>query len=268
MPGQGSVPFDRAVDYYDRTRQLPARTAAEQTELLAAQLLPLDGPCLEIGVGTGRIALPLVAAGCPMVGLDLSGPMLARLRAKDTAGGLPAVRGDATALPFPGQVFAAALACHVLHLVGDWAAAVDELVRVLRPGGVLLVTRGAARQGLGPELQERIRTAAGLGGAPARGLDRLDDLDEYLSARGAQVDRLPALGQDRTRSVEDYLRLTGDGVYSWTWDLDPARRLAAVEQVRAWVWAEHGDPAALRLPSPPILWHRYELQPGPRRARR
>ncbi|MET9030628.1 class I SAM-dependent methyltransferase [Nocardia sp. NPDC004168] len=44
-----------------------------------------DGPALEFGIGTGRIALPLAARGVPVHGIDTSPAMLARLRAK--AGG-------------------------------------------------------------------------------------------------------------------------------------------------------------------------------------
>ena len=266
MPGPGSVPFDRAVDYYDRTRALPPLTATAQTELLAAQLRPLHGRCLEIGVGTGRIGLPLAAAGCRLVGVDLSGPMLERLRAKDPAGALPVARADATALPFRDASFAAAIACHVLHLVGDWVSAVDELTRVVRPDGVLLVTRGAARDPLEAEIRARIRAEAGLPD-DARGLDRLDDLDAYLAALGAQVDHLPQLATGHTRSVAEYLQVTAEGIYSWIWDITPQRRRAAVESARAWVTAQHGDPATLTVAAPPIRWHRYLLGPGSRRAR-
>ena len=53
-----SVSFDRAAEYYDRTRALPTELARRQTEMLAG-VLAGRGPVLEIGVGTGRIALPL-----------------------------------------------------------------------------------------------------------------------------------------------------------------------------------------------------------------
>ncbi len=74
-----SVSFDRAAEYYDRTRALPPELAARQTEMLAGALAGRSR-VLEIGVGTGRIALPLWQSGVPVVGLDLSAPMLHRLR--------------------------------------------------------------------------------------------------------------------------------------------------------------------------------------------
>jgi len=72
----GSVGFDRAAEYYDRTRGVPPDVAGAQTALLAGEL-PGRGRVLEVGVGTGQIALPLAEAGVPMAGLDLSMPMVA-----------------------------------------------------------------------------------------------------------------------------------------------------------------------------------------------
>jgi Methyltransferase domain len=53
-----------------------------------------DGPALELGIGTGRIALPLVACGVPVHGIDLSEAMVARLRAKPGGEGIPVTLGD------------------------------------------------------------------------------------------------------------------------------------------------------------------------------
>ncbi|HYP24710.1 MAG TPA: class I SAM-dependent methyltransferase, partial [Actinomycetota bacterium] len=135
-----SVAFDRAVDYYDRTRALPPGVEAAMVEAVSAELAG-RGRVLEIGAGTGRIALPLRAAGVDVVGLDLSLPMLERFVAK-AGGAAPVVGGDATRLPFRDRSFGAAFAVHVLHLIPSWKVAVRELLRVVEPGGVLLVSQG------------------------------------------------------------------------------------------------------------------------------
>ena len=131
-----AVSFDRAADYYDATRALSPAVEAALTELLAGELVG-RGRCLEIGVGTGRIALPLRRAGVPMAGIDLSRAMMLRIAAK--AGGdapFPLAQADATRLPFRDHSFGGAVACHVLHLIPAWQQAMAELLRVLRPGGV------------------------------------------------------------------------------------------------------------------------------------
>ena len=56
--------------------------------------LAAGGPALELGIGTGRIALPLRAAGVPVHGIELSAAMVARLRAKPGAEQIDVTIGD------------------------------------------------------------------------------------------------------------------------------------------------------------------------------
>src|SRR5215213_11820401 len=53
-----------------------------------------DGAALELGIGTGRIALPLAQRGVEVCGIDLSSAMVARLRAKPGGADIPVVIGD------------------------------------------------------------------------------------------------------------------------------------------------------------------------------
>jgi len=133
--------YDRVAASYDATRGLPPEVEAA----IAAGFARLAGatpaaPFLEVGVGTGRIALPLVRDGFRYAGVDLSGPMLAGARGK--AAGLPGrlllARADAVALPFAAATFAAGIVVHVFHLVPDWPLALNELLRVIKPGGRFL----------------------------------------------------------------------------------------------------------------------------------
>jgi SAM-dependent methyltransferase len=258
----GSVAFDRAASCYDQTRSLPDQTAREQTRLLAAELAAVPGPVLEIGVGTGRIAVPLGAAGRTVIGVDLSGPMLGRLVAKQSP--VVPVRATATMLPVRTASMAGVIACHVLHLIADWQQAVTEALRVLRPGGMLLVSagRGAGRPegGAGPELQRRLRAALGPGSRPV-GVDDLDELDRFLRARDASVRELPAIPNPDTRSAGDYLRAVAANSYSWTWQIPAGRLAAAVSEVVSWVTETFGDPDQVQIPASPLPWRSYRL-PG------
>jgi len=69
----------------------PARLAAT-VDFLAA--LAGDGPALELGIGTGRVALPLAARGITVAGIDLSEEMVARLRAKPGGERIDVAIGD------------------------------------------------------------------------------------------------------------------------------------------------------------------------------
>ena len=77
---------DDAADMYDPAVLEPA------VDFLAG--LAGDGRALELGVGTGRIALPLAERGVDVHGIDLSSAMLARLRAKPGADRIGLTRGD------------------------------------------------------------------------------------------------------------------------------------------------------------------------------
>jgi Methyltransferase domain len=79
---------------YDETSA--AMFAAEVVDPVVDLLAGLagGGAALELGIGTGRIALPLAARGVPVSGIDLSEAMVARLRAKPGGGDIPVTIGD------------------------------------------------------------------------------------------------------------------------------------------------------------------------------
>jgi ubiquinone/menaquinone biosynthesis C-methylase UbiE len=108
------------------------------------------GTTLELGCGTGRIAMPLGRAGVSLVGIDRSAAMLARARKRVKRarlnGRVSIVRGDIRALPFPSATFSLVIAPYgVLQSLlreRDLSATLRAVHRVLRPGctfGVELV---------------------------------------------------------------------------------------------------------------------------------
>ncbi|MCU0498338.1 MAG: class I SAM-dependent methyltransferase [Anaerolineae bacterium] len=139
---QNSVIFNQAADFYDQTRGFPpGQDHAIATFLAQSAGLTRESRVLEIGIGTGRIALPLAALTGPLYGVDLSRSMMDRIA--DKAADYPDSRlhlaqADVMDLPFATGRFDAVIVVHVLHLVADAQRTVKELARVLRPGGVVL----------------------------------------------------------------------------------------------------------------------------------
>jgi SAM-dependent methyltransferase len=85
---------ERIAARYDAAPDTSATaTAVEETVAFLADLAD-GGPALELGIGTGRIALPLAARGIPVTGIDLSEAMVARLRAKPGGADIPVTIGD------------------------------------------------------------------------------------------------------------------------------------------------------------------------------
>jgi ubiquinone/menaquinone biosynthesis C-methylase UbiE len=141
-----SISFDRAASYYDETRGYPPGVDEQIADaIVAATDATPETRFIELGVGTGRIALPLIARGYDYTGVDLSPAMMARLRAKlaDYQRARPQAspmrvdlrEGDVTALPFADATFDVALTVHVLHLIPSWQQAISEAMRVVKPGG-------------------------------------------------------------------------------------------------------------------------------------
>ncbi len=107
---------------------------------------------LDVGVGTG-LELPYFEPGANVVGIDLSEPMLRRARKRAADDGLAQVVGlcvmDATRLAFPEGRFDAVLSPYLITVVPDPERTLDEMLRVARPGGeIILVNHVAAEQGL------------------------------------------------------------------------------------------------------------------------
>ncbi|MFN2469166.1 MAG: class I SAM-dependent methyltransferase [Gaiellaceae bacterium] len=90
---------ERIAETYDRTYEdLPTdATVARLAELAGS------GPVLELGIGTGRIALPLAARGLEVHGVDASEAMVAELRKKPGGAVMPVVIGDFAEVPVEGR---------------------------------------------------------------------------------------------------------------------------------------------------------------------
>ncbi len=123
--------FDRLAWLYDRVIRPP------DPEGLSRVLgLPVKGAVLEAGGGTARVAARLSGAAGRMVVCDLSLPMLKRAGTKE---GLWTVQAPVEHLPFADGTFERVLVVDALHHFCDQGAAMGELVRVLAPGGRLVI---------------------------------------------------------------------------------------------------------------------------------
>jgi ubiquinone/menaquinone biosynthesis C-methylase UbiE len=189
QPTTGSVRafYDRLADRYDRSVGLSERLlkVAEGRRWVAQRA---TGDVLEIGVGTG-LNLPYYRPEARLTGLDLSRRMLAQARRRAAELGRPVelLEADAQALPFPDDHFDAVVFSCCLCSIPDDRRAAAEGVRVLKPGGRLL-------------LLEHVRSPNPLVRAGERALEPLslrfqsDHLTreplEHLEAEGLRVEEV------------------------------------------------------------------------------
>lgn len=217
--------FDRVAKIYDATRGLPAEAEEQVARTLADLFRPAGTPprVLEVGVGTGRIAMPLAAQGCRITGVDLALGMLAELRGKGSTVGL--VIGSALELPIRREAFDGALFVHVLHLLTDARRAVREALRVVRPGGVVVfggedfwlsdLTRETRRL-----MREVIREVTGLDlGGSSRHVEVLQTIQSQVAAAGHALERVPLGEWESQVTGRELLRQLERKDMSWMWPI-------------------------------------------------
>jgi len=141
MTGYDPTAYGAAMaDVYDDlyTDEAMATTAA----IRCLRDLAGRGAVLELGVGTGRLALPLAASGLPVHGIDASREMLDRLAAKPGGSDIDVTLADFSSFEVPGRFALAVLAFNTVFALPDQDAQVrcfECVAAPLEPGGCFVV---------------------------------------------------------------------------------------------------------------------------------
>jgi ubiquinone/menaquinone biosynthesis C-methylase UbiE len=231
-----SYSFDRAVSYYDQTRELPEPVATVGIQAILA-LAGKRARILDVGTGTGRISVPLLASGANLVGCDLSLKMMRVLRQKFPSSRL--AQADASRLPFPTGHFQALLTCHVMHLVGPWRQALQEFRRVLAPGGVYI---NAHTERVGESIRRQIHDfwearLASYGDMPQRpGVRDEEELNAELVTMGADLETIEVVRFTRSITARQVIQRLADRTQSSTWYIPDQQFEASIQAL--WAWAE------------------------------
>jgi SAM-dependent methyltransferase len=212
---------DRIADVYDSWGGLPDDTH-EAVELLAG--LAGQGPALELGIGTGRVALPLRERGIEVHGIDASERMVERLRAKPGGGAVPVTIGDFAEVGVGGTFSLVYVVFNTLFALSDQGAQVRCFERVasrLRPGGSFVVEAFVPDLTL-YERGQRIATHS-LGDDQVHLLATLlDPVEQRVRSQHVVIE------EGGTRLYPVMIR------YAWPSELDLMARLAGMELVERW----------------------------------
>lgn len=128
--------------------------------LAAAHVNAQGGSVLEVGIGTG-LALDYYGAHVRVTGIDLSTEMLREAELRAGKGGLKNLAGlhqmDARQIAFPDASFDHVAAMHIMSVVPEPERVLDEMARVVRPGGsVMIANHFAGRAAEGWAVAERL----------------------------------------------------------------------------------------------------------------
>lgn len=150
--------YDLYASRYDRIKRFEAVWESERLGQPLLQVLEeIDQPLiLDVAVGTARLPIALLRENAfrgYIIGLDFSRKMLAQaahnLTSERGAQRVALIHQTAEALPFPDETFDGVTCLEALEFMPHPLQVVGELVRVLRPGGVLLISN---RKGTGARL--------------------------------------------------------------------------------------------------------------------
>ncbi|MBI1258725.1 MAG: methyltransferase domain-containing protein [Chloroflexi bacterium] len=249
-----SVAFDRAAGYYDNTRGFPPGVEREIGALMAkAGNLSSASRVLEIGVGTGRIALPVAPLVGRYYGIDLARPMMDRLRAKQHQERIYLTQGDVTRLPFADASFDAVIAVHVFHLIPAWREVLSEVERVLRPDAPLL--HGGNGRMLVSTLQD-IWNQATHESREAEGAIPHAERETFLAANGWRETGLTQVHSFTTqRSPQDFINSMRGRYFSSTWVMSDEVLERGVAAVQAYIDSHYDDPT-----QPEVLESNFKVQ--------
>jgi ubiquinone/menaquinone biosynthesis C-methylase UbiE len=163
---QVAAHWGRRAAHFDEDFGHSIRTEAERAawDKIFDLILPRGSAidALDAGCGTGFLSLELAARGHRVTGVDFAPAMLAEARRKAAERGA-AIRfeeGDAEQLPFAARSFDLVVSRHVLWTLPHPEAAIDEWIRVLRPGGRLAVVDGQFDPQVLLPQRENARTSA------------------------------------------------------------------------------------------------------------
>ncbi|QBD74936.1 class I SAM-dependent methyltransferase [Ktedonosporobacter rubrisoli] len=274
-----SISFDPLAQAYDAMRGYPENVSQQLAQAIdQAARGNAQTRFLEVGVGSGRVALPLIELGRQYTGVDISENMLTRLVQKLQAAGWQemstpwgseideqaeqqpkvlrfvherkhtrtrVIKADMTALPFQDASFDVVIASHVFHFVSAWQKALQEVVRVLRPGGMLIRCWNENWQqcwepGSGEIRREWSKIVKHLGGSVRFVGAAEQSVTAWLQTQGLATEQWEILSWQRPVTARSLVESLMHYQRAGAWSLPDDLFEASLEPLQLWVHERYG----------------------------
>jgi ubiquinone/menaquinone biosynthesis C-methylase UbiE len=231
------------VDFSSNARVYDRRHGAAITDDGLARLwvgagLYRGARVLDIGAGTGRVAIPLANRGCRVVAVEPASGMLAQLQAKVGDNRMSAVLAEGSRLPFAAGRFDVVVIARLLYLTPDWRAILHEAARVLAARGCLLHewANGQSEEEW-VQIREEARKLfeqAGLRAPFHPGVRSETDVDRQLGdlhfVREGQIET----GSGPAITLREFLRRLVEGELSYIWNVPEDIRAECLPRLQRW----------------------------------
>jgi SAM-dependent methyltransferase len=231
------VDFSANASVYDRRHGavLPQHVARELAD--AGGLEP-EARVLDIGAGTGRVAIAFAEIGYQVTALDPARRMLDEVRLKAHDCRVHLVAGEGARLPFGRSYFDAVILARILYLMEDWTAVLREVSDVLKPGGFLLHEWGNGKAGEPwVQIREKLRALfldAGVETPFHPGARSEAEVDDFLTELGfVRRERLSA-GPGPCMTLHDFVGRIAAGEFSYIWNIPAHIQESCIQLLHKW----------------------------------
>lgn len=257
MGSRNTSDYTAVAPHYDASRNMPESLLQTCFQRIFAQAdVPKQGRLLDAGCGTAQVSLPLIKSGYSVVGVDVSPAMLEIARQKLTTSDTAEFRvADVRSLEDPDGSYDGVVVSKLFQHVGNWQSAVDELLRVMKDGGLFMhinekgAFKHAVRKQFSARCEKRGYTDLYVG------IKDRSQLAVYLTEQGASQLEIDTqdLAWEKTVTYETALEHLRLKLHSEFWAVPAEVYAQVLEEVRTWVRAQPEGEATVETMRPYLV---------------